>query len=155
MHTHTHTHTHTHARTHAHTHRVDVLLKADQPVGRYWISGGCQLPTQQVAAPLASSWPDACCTIQPLLSASRCNYPAATATTNQPLPLAVGSQYRKGAPATYGVLRYEGSTSAPNPDTIVQVQTDKRLPAATCIADTLGPPTLMPLHPASVCHAVH
>ncbi|KAF8065871.1 L-ascorbate oxidase [Scenedesmus sp. PABB004] len=50
--------------------RVDVLLKANQPVGRYWIS--------------------------------------------------VASQYRKGAPATYAVLQYEGSTTPPNPVTALQ-----------------------------------
>eukprot|EP00879_Flechtneria_rotunda_P031612 GHRR01034549.1.p1 GENE.GHRR01034549.1~~GHRR01034549.1.p1 ORF type:complete len:321 (+),score=110.97 GHRR01034549.1:649-1611(+) len=50
--------------------RVDVLLKADQAVGSYWIS--------------------------------------------------VGSQYRKGAPAAYAVLKYEGSKAQPNPDNIIQ-----------------------------------
>lgn len=50
--------------------RADVLIKADQAAGAYWIS--------------------------------------------------VGSQYRKGAPAGYGVLKYKGSGGKPNPANIIQ-----------------------------------
>lgn len=50
--------------------RADLLLKADQAAGSYWIS--------------------------------------------------VGSQYRKGAPAGYAVLKYKGSKSNPNPANIIQ-----------------------------------
>lgn len=50
--------------------RVDVLLKADQASGSYWIS--------------------------------------------------VGSQYRKGAPAVYGTLKYKSTKSTAIPTTIIQ-----------------------------------
>lgn len=50
--------------------RVDVVLKANQAAGSYWVS--------------------------------------------------VGSQYRKGAPATYAILKYKNSKSGPNPANIVQ-----------------------------------
>lgn len=48
--THAHTRTHTHARTHTRRRcvdvntgqRADVLIKADQPRGSYWITAGSQ-----------------------------------------------------------------------------------------------------------------
>jgi L-ascorbate oxidase len=62
--------------------RVDVIIKADQPAGSFWIS--------------------------------------------------VGSQYRKGAPSGFGILRYKGSSQAPEAANIMQVRAARAVLVGRC-----------------------